>query len=127
MAIKALSVPLLVINNVTVPYMPNSLTYTEGTPEKKIRAQTGGGGSIQMVSSVNVETQFSNVKFSVYDTVANIEMVKGWVNNDFDNAISITDTNFTRHGSNAGIINKYEVTTGMDGKIDVEFQCDSVV
>lgn len=124
--IQSLSTPTLVVNNVSIPYVPGTLTFTEGTPEKKIRTQTGGGGSIQRVFSIDVTTQFSDVKFQLLDTAANIEMVLGWVKNDFNNSISITDTGLSRYGSNAGITNKYEVTTGIDGKIDVEFQCDSL-
>jgi hypothetical protein len=124
--IKSLSNPNLLINNVSVPYVSGTLNFSEGTPEKKVRTQTGGGGSVQRVSSIDVTTQFSEVKFQILDTAANIELVRSWVLKDFDNAISITDTGFTRYGSNAGITNKYEVTTGIDGKIDVEFQCDSL-
>jgi hypothetical protein len=124
--ISGLSTPTLMINNVSVPYVAGTLTFTEGTPEKKIRTQTGGGGSVQRVSSIDVTTQFSDIKFQVLDTAQNIELVRSWVLNDFNNAVSITDTGLTRYGSNAGITNKYEVTTGIDGKIDVEFQCDSL-
>jgi hypothetical protein len=124
--LQSLSTPSLVINNVAIPYVAGTLTFTEGTPEKKVRTQTGGGGTVQRVSSIDVTTQFSDVKFQLLDTAANIEMAKAWVLNGFDNSISITDVGITRYGSNAGIINKYEVTTGIDGKIDVEFQCDSL-
>lgn len=124
--LQSLSTPTLVINNVAVPYVSGTLTFTEGTPEKKVRAQTGGGGTVQRVSSIDVTTQFSDVKFQLLDTAANIELVKSWVLNDFNNSISISDIGITRYGSNAGITAKYEVTTGIDGKIDVEFQCDSL-
>lgn len=124
--IKSLSTPTLVVNNVAIPYVSGTLTFTEGTPEKKVRTQTGGGGTVQRVSSIDVTTQFSDVKFQLLDTAANIELVLSWTKNDFNNSISITDEGITRYGSNAGICNKYEVTTGIDGKIDVEFQCDSL-
>jgi hypothetical protein len=114
------------VNNVVIGYVAGTLTFTEGTPEKKVRTQTGGGGSIERVSSIDVTTQFSDVKFQLLDTADNIEMALSWTKNDFDNALSITDKGFTRYGSNAGITNKYEVTTGVDGKIDIEFQCDSL-
>lgn len=124
--IKSLSTPTLVVNNVAIPYVSGTLNFTEGTPEKKVRTQTGGGGTVQRVSSIDVTTQFSDVKFQLLDTASNIELVLSWTKNDFNNSLSITDTGITRYGSNAGICNKYEVTTGIDGKIDVEFQCDSL-
>ena len=124
--IQSLSTPTLVINNVAIPYVAGTLTFTEGTPEKKVRTQTGGGGTVQRVSSIDVTTQFSEVKFQILDTAANIEMALAWVKNDFNNSISLTYIGITRYGSNAGITNKYEVTTGVDGKIDIEFQCDSL-
>lgn len=123
---QSLSTPTLMVNNVVIGYVAGTLTFTEGTPEKKVRTQTGGGGSIERVSSIDVTTQFSDVKFQLLDTAYNIEMALSWTKNDFDNALSITDKGFTRYGSNAGITNKYEVTTGVDGKIDIEFQCDSL-
>lgn len=128
MAIEnGLSAPILVINNIVVPYVAGTLTFTEGTPEKKVRTQTGGGGSIQRVASIDITTQFSDVKFQMLDTAANIERAREWTNNAFDNAISISDTDLTRYGSNAGITNKYEVTTGIDGMLNIEFQCDALV
>lgn len=123
---QSLSTPTLIINNVSVPYIAGTLTFTEGTPEKKVRTQTGGGGTIQRVFSIDVTTQFSDIKFQLLDTATNIELALSWVKNDFNNSVSITDSNITRYGSNAGVTNKYEVTTGIDGKIDIEFQCDSL-
>jgi len=122
-----LSTPLLTINNVAVPYISGTLNLTLGTPEKKMRVQTGGGGSVERVSSIDVTTQFSEIKFEMLNTVANEKLVEVWNNNAFNNAISITDIGFSKYGSNAGITNKLEIGTGPDGKISIEFQCDSLV
>jgi hypothetical protein len=125
--VKGQSTPTLVVNNVSVPYVGGTLSFTEGTPEKKVRTQTGGGGTVQRVWTSDETTRFSDIKFQLLNTDDNIEMAKEWVNNDFNNSVSMTDSSgFTRYGSNAGITNKYEVTTGIDGKIDIEFQCDAL-
>jgi hypothetical protein len=54
--LKSLSRPVLIVNNVSVPYVAGTLTFTEGTPEKKVRTQTGGGGSVNIsaIATANV-------------------------------------------------------------------------
>lgn len=120
---------ILTVNNVNVPYISGSLSFSEGTPEKKVRTQTGGSGTTERIASVDLTTEFAEIKFQMISDPTNVALVRNWVNNEFDNAISLADpfSTFRRFGSNAGISSKYEVSTGVDGVIDVAFQCDKLV
>jgi hypothetical protein len=122
-----LSTPLVVVNDQPIMIIPNSLSFTEGLGERTLKTQSGGGGTVGFVLSENIESRFSDVKFQLYATSENIEFVRTWKANGFNNTLSFSDTNITRYGSTAGITNNYEVKTGESGMIDVEFRCDALI
>jgi len=121
----ALSNPTLVINNIAVPYVPNSIKFKEGLGEQNVRVQSAGGGSLQSVFSDNAESKISMVGFSVYPTPENIALVKGWKQLANANAISLTDTNFSRTFANMALTSDYDVNLGADTTIDIEFMGDA--
>lgn len=124
----ALSNATVVVNNLATPIVPNSFTFTEGLGEQTMRTQSSGGGSVQTVFSNNVETNKSMVKFSVYNTAENIDLLKTWKQNKDANAISVTgDDGFARSFSGAALINNYEVNLGSDTAIDVEFESQPAI
>ncbi len=123
----ALANPTVLINNLSVPVVPNSVTYTEGRGEQTVRVQSAGGGSVQSVLSHNVETNLSMVKFDMLPTAENIDLILGWKDNGSDNAISITGAGLTRSFTNAVLTSNYEVTLGSDTKISLEFHTDAAV
>ncbi len=119
---NALSNPTVVVNNLATPIVPNSFTFTEGLGEQTIRTQSSGGGSVEPVFSENVETNKSMVKFSVFNTAENIDLVKTWKQNKNANAISVTGEGLTRSFSGMALISNYEVNLGSDTTIDIEFE-----
>jgi hypothetical protein len=119
---NALSNPTVVVNNLATPIVPNSFTFTEGLGEQTVRTQSSGGGSVQTVFSNNVETNKSMVKFSLYNTAENIDLIKLWKQNADVNAISVTGEGLSRSFSGAALISNYEVNLGSDTTIDVEFE-----
>lgn len=123
----ALSNPTVLINNLAVAVVPNSVTYTQGKGEQTVRVQSAGGGSVQSVFSNNVETNLSTVKMSLFPTAENIALIDGWKDNGNSNAISITATGLTKSFANAALINDYEVSLGSDTQIDIEFKTDAAV
>lgn len=128
MAIIALANPTVVINNISVPVVPNSVKYTEGLGEQKVRVQSSGGGAVQAVVSNDVETNLSKFAFSIYPTADNIELVRGWKVNTGSNAITCTaDGGFARNFGNATLTSNYDVDLGSDTKIDVEFMSDAAI
>ena len=127
MALRTLSNPTVVINNIAIAVSGNSVSFTEGFGERDLRVQSAGGSSRQSVFTENVETQLSMVKLSLVNTAANAALVRTWLNNLNENAITITGEGLTRSFSNAAVINDPEMNLGSDGTFDVEFKSDSAV
>lgn len=124
----ALANPTVIINNLSVPVVPNSVMFTEGLGTQKVRVQSSGGGAVQSVVSNDVETNLSDFKLSIYPTADNIELIRGWKVNTGLNAISCTaDGGFSRSISNATVVNDYEVKMGADTNIEVEFKGDAAI
>lgn len=121
MAQIAVSNPQVVINNIAIPVVPNSVKYTEGKGEQQQRVQSAGGGNVDPVFSDNVETHLSKVMFSIINTAENIELIRGWKTLQNANAISITGDGLNRSFSAMAVINDYEVALGADTMIELEF------
>ncbi len=117
----ALANPTVVINNLGVAIVPNSLVYTEGFGEQLQRAQSAGGGNSEVVFSNNVETNVSKVNFSMLPTEGNIDKLRELKSRVNKNAIGITSGGFSRSINGAALVNDYEVNLGSDTTIDVEF------
>lgn len=129
MATIAIANPTVIVNNNTVAIVPNSAAYTEGFGEQKLRAASSGGGGSSTVYSQNIESYISMVKFAVYNTAANIEMIRGWKTNANANAITLSDavSGWNRTFQNAALTNNYDVTLGADTVIECEFHSDPSV
>lgn len=129
MASRSISVPSVVINNVAINIVPNSLKYKEGTGEQTVKTQSAGGGVVDVVYSDNAESKMSSVSFEMINTGANIESLLTWKNNANANAITLTDTatGFTRNFSNMALTTDYEVNLGSDTTISVDFMGDPAV
>jgi hypothetical protein len=116
-----LSNPSIVVNNVSVGVIPNSISFTEGLGEQQIRTYSSGGGNVQTAYVQNLETAYSMVKFSLLPTDENIALARGWKTNGANNVVTMSDVNFTRTFLQAALLNNYEVNTSADGNIDLEF------
>ena len=133
MADIAVTNPQVVVNNVAVPVIPNSVTYTEGFGEQNQRVQSAGGGNTELVFSDDVETKISMVKFSMLNTQANIDLIRSWKANRNANAITITGDPrdggdaLKRTFANGALTTDYEVNLGADTEIEVEFMTDPAV
>jgi len=126
------SAPGVIVNDEPVSIVPNSVVFTEGKGEQKTRAASTGGGEVEQIYSEDVETNFSMVKFQVYNTSDNIKLVRAWKSNRNQNVVEIAsktadgDT-LERSFQNAGILNDYEVPLGSETVIEVEFKSDAAV
>lgn len=123
-----ISDPSVVVNNVAVSIVPNSLEFDEGFGEQEILVQSSGNGVTEQVFSDNVETNLGMVKFSMRSTVDNIALVRAWKAARNSNAVTVTattaDGTLARTYTNAAITNNYTVTLSSDGVIEVEFKGD---
>ncbi len=125
-----LSDAILIVNNEVVGYDPNSLSFTEGTGERKVRAMSSGGG-VEQVFSNDQESAFSDVAFALPSTVANIALVKTWLDNGNTNVVQIVgsnaDGNMTRTFTQAAITNKPKVELGSESSIEVELMSNAAI
>lgn len=125
---KTLANPTLVVNNVAIPIVPNSLKFKGGQGEQDVLVQSAGGGSVQTVYSENVETNMSLVAFSIRNTPENIEIQLDWKTLKNANAIEITgDGGFSRSFNNMAHTNDPDINLGADTPIDIEFKGDPAV
>ena len=124
--------PQVTVNNVAFAIKPNSLAFTEGFGEQIVRAASAGGSLAVQVLADNVEDNFSDCKFSLDNTIENIELARVWKSAPGQNGIIVTGTvtngtssqNFRRAFNKASLMNNYEVPLGADVSIDLEFKSD---
>ena len=116
----------VVVNNVGVNIMPNSLSYDEGFGEQTVTVQSAGNGKISTVYANDVETNVGMVKFSMKSTIENIALARKWKSNGNRNAVAVIaqtpDGNLTRNFSGMALVNNYEVQLSADGVMDLEFR-----
>ena len=122
---EALANPTLVINNVAIPIVPNSLKFKGGQGEQTMLAQSSGGGATQSVYSEDTESKISFIGFSLRNTPANIELQRNWKNLKNANAATITGAGgFSRAFNNMAHTNDPDINLGADTPIDIEFMGD---
>jgi len=112
----------LLINNIAIPYVPNSFKFDLGLGEQNVKAVAGGGGTSDGVYFADVETKISKCSFEMYSTSLALELHKEW--KALGNAIVIEYTgandvvmyfNFMAH------TNRVEFETGNDKTVSFEF------
>lgn len=121
---KALANVGLQVNGVTVGYLPNTLTITAGNGNRTLRSLTGGGNSLKHVYSEDITTKVSKVTFQLPATAFDIQNIRNWQNNGFNNVIVLSDqsTNFSLTVQKATLINDPDISFSQDSSITVEFQ-----
>jgi len=116
----------VVVNNVGVNIVPNSLSFDEGFGEQSVLVQSAGNGKLSTVYSNDVETSVGMVKFSLRATVDNIAMARKWKSNGNRNAVAViaqtADGSLTRNFSGMSLVSNYEVQLSADGVLDLEFR-----
>lgn len=129
---EVLANPSVVVNNEPVAIVPNSVTYTEGKGEQNMRAASTGGGGVEQVFSENVETNFSMVKFTVYNDPESVNLARTWKNNKNRNVVVISGktsdgSKLRRTFNMAAILNDYEVALGSETEVPLEFKSNPAV
>lgn len=124
-----ISDPSVLVNNVSVAIVPNSLVFDEGLGEQSVIVQSAGAGQTQQVFANDVSTNLGMVKFSLQATKQNIELARSWKTNQNQNVVTVTASNadgtITRSFTNSAICNNYEVPLSADGVIELEFKGDA--
>jgi hypothetical protein len=125
--------PSIVIDNLVIAYVPNSLSFTEGFGAQKVIVQTGGGGAVQQIVADDVKHKLSTVKFKIEPTVDNITNMRAIKANQHGHVITISGQDnlsgetITRTITNALCTSDYTVAFGTDSEIDLEFVGSSAI
>lgn len=116
----------LTANNEVVEYLPNTLSFDKGTPEKNVRPQVIGGGRVRNITTSNFETAKSMLKFDMISTSDNIEILDRWTSNDGGNVFTYTpeDGGDPIVFRGMTVINKPEVTVSQDSSLSIELEGD---
>ena len=91
MSQNAVSNPTVLANNEALFVVPNSIKYTEGFGEYKVRSQSGGGGTTETVFSEDAETKISGFTLDLYPTADNVRIARQIKANRNQNAFDIID------------------------------------
>lgn len=126
-----LSDATLIANNEPVGVVPNSIKYTEGFGEQKVRPMSVGGGQVEQILADDVESNVSKLMFSLPTTIDNIKLARRWKTNRNQNVFQIAgstiDGNLTKTFTQAVITNDYEVAIGSEANIEIEVQSNTAI
>lgn len=121
----------VIVNNEAVAVVPNSLMYTEGLGEQKVRAVSIGGGRTEQVWANDLETAFSLVKFSIPTTPENIGLARLWKSLKNTNLVQIAGSTpegtVTRTFTGAALTKNYEVNIATEADIEIEFMSNASI
>jgi hypothetical protein len=119
---RTLANPTVEVNNGVIGIIPNSLSYKRGKGDVSVRPQSAGGNSIEIIRTENAETKKSMVKFSLYNTKANRDLITAWQDLVDGAAIRLSDGDFIESFRSMFIINDPEMNLGADGNVEVTFE-----
>jgi hypothetical protein len=114
----------LIANDEAVGIIPNSMKFTEGFGERKVRTASIGGGKVEQIFARDVETALSKLMFDLPTTPENIALAKAWAENGNENTFQIAgatpEGDVTRSFTQAALVNDYEVEIGSEANISIE-------
>lgn len=124
---KQLNDITLIVNNEVVPYIADSLSWTDGFGEYLMRNAVVGGGQTETIFSKALETKIGMVKFSMPTTATHEDWKRQWKLLENANVVELvgpSDSGFTKVFTNAAIINDPESSSANEGNIEIEFKSD---
>jgi hypothetical protein len=125
-SIKGLSNPQIVLNNKVLGIVPNSYTSSLGRGETTHRrASTGGTGTVAVISR-NAETFKSMVKFEIFTTSENKDIIDTAKLNLSDNTLVASENGDVEVFTNFTITNDPEFARGNDTTVSVEAEADPI-
>lgn len=123
MAQIALVNPQLLVNNIAIPYVPNSLKFDLGLGEQDVKATAGGGGTAETVYFNNVEANVGMVSFEMYSTDVSVELHEDWKSLGDGNGIEIVgEGGVTVTYQRMAQTSKVEIEVGNDKMVTFEFK-----
>ena len=92
----------------------------ESAALKAAKSQTAGGGAITIVITENAETKVSEVKFKMYNTTKNLNLIKDWCSL-YGSTIRIYEGDFSESFRDMITTSEPERSVGADGEFEVEW------
>ncbi len=127
----ALSVPNVVINNVTIPIVPNSLKYDGGEGEQTVRTASAGGEQVEVITTVNAENKIGMVMFDVFTTTDLDTKIADWKNRIGANTVqfnqNIAGLPNARSFDNMSMTDGVERDASADGVTPIKFMGGQMV
>jgi hypothetical protein len=112
--------PSVMINGEVIPLVPNSFSLVEGLGTSKLSPQSLGGGQVTYAYSQDLTTAKGGIKFKIYPTLENIEIVRTAKSNKFSNLIQYVDQNGLAGSMSGAIVsNDPEYSFSADGEVEV--------
>lgn len=114
----------IIVNNDTIPYTADSLTWSDGFGTYNVRNAVVGGGQTLQIFSKDLSTKFGKVKFSMPTTVEGEAFKRAWKSNDNNNVVELigpSGTTFAKIFTQASILEDPESSGATDGNIELEF------
>ena len=124
---KKLVDPALIINNIVIAYVPNSLEFKPAGGEQKVRAVTSGNGSIQIVVADDMSKRISSCKFKLEPTTFNINVMRDLKANQDGHVLTMSTPDFTATITGAVLTTNYDVKFGVDQEIELEFHGNQAI
>ena len=122
MAERTLANPTIEVNNGVIGIKPNSLTFKSGKGDKKVRPQSAGGNSVEMVITEDAETKKGMVKFTLYNTKTNVDLLTAWQDSVEGNTVRFSDGEFVRSFRTMTVTSDPDISLGADGEFEAVFE-----
>ena len=124
-----LSVPTIVVNNVTIQIVPNSFMYDGGEGEVNVRSASAGGNNSSSVHSQNAESHVGKCKFDIFLTPGVDAQIQQWKEEIGSNSIEAlqraeSGESVTISWNNMSLVNAVEREASADGVTSLEFEGD---
>lgn len=121
---RQLSTPTVIINDVIIPIMPNSLK-TDIPIEGKVTPTSAGGAAVDIVVGVDTASMKGKVQFDIAATAQNRDRVKAWKQlllDSIGSSILVVDQGSQEAYVKMYLVNHVELTHTADGKIPLHWE-----
>ena len=131
MSKRALSLPAIIINNITNAIVPGSLTYKGGKIKTQVEVVSSGGGSTETIHSRDASEAKSEVKFQMRNTLDVDGKIADWDNNVAGNVIFFAEVigkqKAKRVFEGMSLIDDPERNVSPDGTVELIFQGEPMI
>jgi len=131
MSKRALSLPALIINNITIAIVPGSLTYKGGKIKTNVETVSSGGGKVETVHSRDATEAKSEVKFQMRLTTDVDGKIADWDDNVAENVIIFAEVigkqKAKRIFEGMSLIDDPERNVSPDGTVELVFQGEQMI